>query len=252
MKLRRRHRQRLKYAGYGVGALGVAVIVSVAIIGAVQGQAPDPVSDQVSSYYEANKGLPTSEDTSTEVIAFIGDSYTQGAGASSTSTNWVSLVAGSGDIRAVNLGRGGTGYVSTAGVNGCGLEFCPSYPAMVAKVVAANPSTVVISGGQNDFGSFARDPAAVTDAINTTFDGVRAGLPDARILAVGPSTPRGVNPNVVAFDAAVQSAASSVGAGYVSLIDPDVVDPQMVKDDGSHVNDEGHAAIAERVILALR
>jgi lysophospholipase L1-like esterase len=50
----------------------------------------------------------------------------------------------------------------------------------------------------------------------------------------------------------VDKAAKDVGATYISLISPDVVKKEFVLPDGGHVSDKGHAAIAERVIAALR
>jgi lysophospholipase L1-like esterase len=50
----------------------------------------------------------------------------------------------------------------------------------------------------------------------------------------------------------VQAAAHRVGAEYVSLIDPRVIEERMVDLDGVHVNDEGHRAIADRVLAGIR
>ncbi|KUG61057.1 hypothetical protein AVL61_07775 [Kocuria rosea subsp. polaris] len=54
------------------------------------------------------------------------------------------------------------------------------------------------------------------------------------------------------MDAAVQRAAAAVDATYISLIDPPVVKSHMVLEDRGHVGEDGHAAIAERVVSGLR
>lgn len=149
-----------------------------------------------------------------------------------------------------NYGRGGTGFVTTNSYLGCGLEYCPTYPEMVPEVVAAAPDVVVVAGGQNDFDAFAVDPEGVRTAIVETYVGLRAGLPDAEIVAVGPSTTWGVDDIAIRFDAIVREDAASVGATYVSLLDPYVIDPAFVLADG-HVNNDGHRAIAERVVATL-
>lgn len=229
-----------------------ALLLSVAMVAGCAAQ-PAPVSQKVQDYYETNKTLPPSAkpQPAKPIAVFIGDSYTQGTGASS-GNNWVTVAAGSAGLNAVNLGRGGTGYLTVAGVEGCGMEKCPSYPEMVSQAAAAKPSVVVVSGGQNDFQQFARDRKRVSDAINKTYAELRAALPAAKIVAVGPSTPWEVTPDVLAFDEAVQEAATSVNAGYVSLLEPNVITRPMVLQDGAHVNDAGHKAIAERVGPALR
>ena len=58
------------------------------------------------------------------VAVFLGDSYTQGFGAVPLDRRWSSLVAHDADWTEVNQGQGGTGFVTTADKNTCGLEHC--------------------------------------------------------------------------------------------------------------------------------
>ncbi len=182
--------------------------------------------------------------------AFIGDSYTQGGGAEPDTERWSTVAAAALGWTELNFGRGGTGFVTNNSYLGCGLEYCPTYLETVSEVVAAAPDIVVVAGGQNDFDAFAADPAAVSAAISQTYTSLRAGLPHAVIVAVGPSTPWHVDDLAISFDAAVRSAASAVGAAYVSMLEPNVIDPAFLLPDG-HVNNHGHHAIAERVVAVL-
>lgn len=182
--------------------------------------------------------------------AFIGDSYTQGGGAEPDAARWSTVAAAGMGWIEENYGRGGTGFVTTNSYLGCGLEYCPTYPEMVPEVVAAAPDVVVVAGGQNDFDAFAVHPEGVRAAIVDTYVGLRAGLLNAEIVTVGPSTTWGVDDIAIRFDAIVREAAASVGATYVSLLDPYVIDPAFVLADG-HVNNDGHRAIAERVVATL-
>lgn len=182
--------------------------------------------------------------------AFIGDSYTQGGGADPDTARWSTVAAADMGWIEENYGRGGTGFVTTNSFLGCGLEYCPTYPEMVPEVVAAAPDVVVVAGGQNDFDAFSADPEGVRNAIMATYSGLRAGLPNAVIVAVGPSTTWGVDDAATRFDAIVREAAASVNGSYVSLLDPYVIDPAFVLADG-HVNNDGHRAIAGRVVAAL-
>ena len=162
------------------------------------------------------------------------------------------MLSGSQNWQETNLGRGGTGYLTTATAAGCGLDYCPNYLEMVPEVASAAPDIVVISGGQNDFNTFTIDSAAVTAAVNATYQATRSALPNARIIAVGPSTPNTASASFMEFDRAVQDAAVSIGAAYISLLEPAVIEAEMVTEDGGHVDNSGHAAIAERVLSALR
>lgn len=212
------------------------------------------MSEKVQKYYDehikdAKATLPNVDDRPAAV--FIGDSYTQGVGASSPNTRWTAVLAGREKWREINLGRGGTGYVTVADPANCGLAACPAYTSMIAEAVADKPSIVVVAGGQNDFTAYSKDPAAVEAAVHKVFQDLHNALPAAKIVAVGPSTPYSVEKTVTALDASVQREAKAVGATYVSLINPDVITPEMVVADRSHVNDSGHAAIAQAVAAAM-
>ncbi|POH58744.1 SGNH/GDSL hydrolase family protein [Cryobacterium zongtaii] len=186
--------------------------------------------------------------TDPAVAVFLGDSYTQGWGASNPTMKWTTLVAYAAGWTEVNEGQGGTGYVTMAGVSGCGQDDCPTYPDRVADIVAAAPDVVVIAGGQNDRWALATDPELVQAAVDRTFSLLREGLPNARLIAVGPSTAEPATAMITDLDGWVRAAADRVDAEYVSLLDPVVIQSDMVVSDGVHVNDAGHRAIADRVL----
>lgn len=181
---------------------------------------------------------------------FLGDSYTQGWGASEPDRRWSALVAADAGWVEVNQGQGGTGFVSTSGLGGCGLVYCPTYPERVPDVAAVHPDIVVIAGGQNDLADLTADPDAVRGAVEETYVAIRRALPEARIIAVGPSLAQPGNALIDELDVWVRAAAAQVDADYVSL--DGVIEPEMVAADGVHVNDEGHRAIADRVLAGIR
>ena len=188
------------------------------------------------------------------VAAFIGDSYTAGAGASSAQTRWTYLVSQQMGWSEDDFGRGGTGYVrtNTPGQPCRHNDSCPNYPGIVDEVAATHPDIVVVAGGQNDLTEFDVHRDLVAASIAGTFTALRAQLPDARIIGIGPSVPRAVTDSVVAFNDDVQGAVRAVGGEFVSLIAPTpVILPDMVLPDRTHVNDAGHAAIAARIVDAL-
>jgi lysophospholipase L1-like esterase len=183
--------------------------------------------------------------------AFIGDSYTIGTGASEPKKRWTTLVSQAMGWTEHNFGRGGTGYVTTS-ISSKTNMFNPNYLGVLDQVAASNPDIVVVAGGQNDMSRFARGNSAVAEAITDTFNGLRSRLPNACIIAIGPSVPGPATPSAIAFDLDVQGAARAVGAEYVSLIAPTpALQPDMVIADGVHVDNSGHQAIADRVISVL-
>ncbi|MCU1445188.1 SGNH/GDSL hydrolase family protein [Cryobacterium sp.] len=226
----------------------LAVVIGGAVAAVVLGGAGRNVPESLLPPAEPSPTIPPGD----TAAVFLGDSYTQGWGASEPSRRWSALVAEEAGWVEVNQGQGGTGFVTTSGLGGCGLAYCPTYLERVPDVVAAQPDIVVIAGGQNDLAALAADPDAVRAAVTETYDLIREGLPQARIIAVGPSTAQPGNELIVELDEWVQETAASVGADYVSLIDPVVIEPGMVTVDGVHVNDEGHRAIAERVLSGIR
>ena len=225
-------------------ARGGAVVVALAVIAALMAVAalrtpPAP----------ARMALPGTvvPDQEPSLTAFIGDSYAAGTGATSPQRRWTTLVAADQGWRELNLARQGTGFLATASADECGRPACPNYEVVLRDAVRAGAAVVVVSGGQEDV---ARDPARVARAVRATYRAIREGLPDAEIIAVGPSA---IEPSsgIRAIDAAVREAAAEVDATYVSLLRPAVIKPVMVAEDEVHVNNAGHAAIARRVIEGL-
>ncbi|MCU1445187.1 MAG: hypothetical protein JWP54_845 [Cryobacterium sp.] len=186
------------------------------------------------------------------LAVFLGDSYTAGAGATTASLRWSTLVAREAGWTELNQGGVGTGYDTIAESNGCGAGYCPAYVQRAMQVVKRAPDVVVVAGGQNDRPALATEPDAVRAAVNETFRLIRQGLPDARIIAVGPSTPTPATPAVTELDSWVHAAADEVDAEYVSLLAPTVIAAPMVVPDRVHVNNTGHLAIARRVLADLR
>jgi lysophospholipase L1-like esterase len=178
--------------------------------------------------------------------AFIGDSYTLGQGASVPQRRWTTLVSQKLGWTEHNFGRGATGYLRPS-------PWGPNYMGMLDEVVASDPDIVVVAGGQNDKQVFLSDSGPVSAAITATYNTLRARLPNARIIAIGPSVPGDITPFVIELDSDVQIAARAVGAEYVSLIAPTaVLQPDMLSSAfPGHPNDVGYAAIADRITSIL-
>lgn len=231
--------RRWKFIGLGVFAVCAltmaALALNVSAPRSVEGAGPSwPV-------------LALDEDR--PVAIFLGGASAAGAGASDQGHRWTSVLASARAWVEVNLAKTGTGYLTESEPAVCGQPACPNFQNALAEAVNSGPGIVVVSGGEVDE---VEDSDAIDAAIAATYQGLRTGLPNATIVAVGPqSTTPEPSSSVVAVDAAVQREAAAIGATYVSLLEPNPLSPSMLSAEGDVINDGGHAAIAARVAAAL-
>ena len=237
----------------GIVASVMVALVAAVVVGMIAGAGGTAAGDtsgeasgSPSPTPSASPMVPTVTVEKKPVALFIGDSYTMGQGSSAPEKRWSTIVADKMGWAERNEAQGGTGYVSRS-------VTIPklSYGEQLRAAPKDGVDVVVIAGGQNDFDELKEDPELVFSAVARAFKTAHQKFPDARIIAVGPSTPWDIGLEARALDSAVRAAAEQQGATYVSLIDPDVVLDQYVHEDGVHVTDEGYAAIAHRVISQI-
>jgi lysophospholipase L1-like esterase len=177
------------------------------------------------------------------LVAFLGDSYAFGHGASQPSKRWANLVSVTKGWRQANLSQEATNY-STAGE-----PHFTSYRARLSAVVATGAQIVVVSGGRGDVGV---GSAQFRSDVRATFAGIRAGLPKARLIVVSPTWGNDPAPaRLIALISIVKDEAARAGATYLDIGEPLFGHSNMMDVDGWHPNDAGHAAIAAAVEKAL-
>jgi len=224
--------------------LVLCLLAAVAAAGLAGARAKAPRSAPAQPIFQTTTPIEADK----PVALFIGDSYTHGTGASDQAHRWSSLVSAELGWQEVNGAHGGTGYVTTSSLAGCGQESCPAYLGALEANAKVNADVVVIAGGQNDFSQWRSGEDEVTTAIELVYATARKMFPDTEIVTVGPSAPGAVDMTVAGMDTAVQNAAE---ATYVSRIDPPVITPDIFLDDRAHVDDTGHVAIADRVASTI-
>src|SRR4051794_11312013 len=118
-RIRRRWRRRLTREYWGAPAWLIALVplVLVMLVTALI-LATANRREVGGTAFTAPPSTPSDE----RVAAFVGDSYSQGRGASRPEKRWVTLAAAEEGWRGENFGRGGTGYQLTSDINGCGLR----------------------------------------------------------------------------------------------------------------------------------
>lgn len=226
--------------------LGLAALIAITLAGVVWlfgTWPPQPPASGIQPVRSQPATSPSDQAPAEPVAAFLGDSYTEGTGASSTSHRWTTLVADEMGWQEVNLGQGGTGY-STAGT----VEGRQPYPARAGNVAA---DVIVVAGGQNDYG---QPTAKILRGIDSTFQQLRKHNPQARIIAVSPTAPNGGTPSqLVRMRDEIQQQAKRVDAEFVDATTPPWFgDPGLLAQDGVHPNNRGHALYARKLVAELR
>jgi len=174
--------------------------------------------------------------------AFLGDNYTAGAGASTPTKSWASVLTDQLDLVGKRFSVSGGGYAKPG-------DGGRTYLSLVDSVVAYHPDLVVVSGGRNDT---ADDPSTLADKTNQLFDELRAKLPKAKIVAIKPWWGDSPHPEELStVDDAVRAAVTAVKGTYLAVDDPLVGHADWMAD-GANPNDAGYRKIADSVASALR
>ena len=236
-------------AGVGVGAAALAGRADgdLAARTSAPAQGPPPAPEPVGT-----PGAGEGQDTADAPrIAFLGDSLTVGIGAAPRRGFAWQTAEDLGWPIATVEGVSGSGFLAPGGGR--------PMPDRVAEVVAARPDVVVVAGGTNDvFGGY--PPADVGRAAERLLTDLRAGLPDATVVVLGPFPP--------SFEAvgmpdpvrdAVRAAAESTGTPFLdagAIVADRVRDraewDRYISPDGLHPNELGYTVLAEALAADLQ
>jgi len=179
------------------------------------------------------------------LVAFYGDSYTLGTGASDLSLRWSTQLAELRGWREFNPSVNGLGFINNR----------RSFAAddLPALIIAQQPDIVIITMGLNDAFSFDRAGAAIEQQIDADFERLTTALPDARFVVVEPFWYRPDRPEshltVIRW---VQEAAERYDLPYIAGASTWIAGaPELMAADGLHPNDEGYALMLRTMDAAL-
>jgi len=178
------------------------------------------------------------------VVAFYGDSYTRGTGASDLSLRWSTRISRDRGWREVNPSVDGLGFVNNRDVLGADLP---------GEIIEADPDIVLVTMGLNDAFSYERVGDGIRDRIEEDLERLSTELPDARLIVVEPfwyTTDRPAS--IEAIIGWVKAAADEVGADYIPGASRWIQgrEGEMALD-GLHPNDAGYDLIAQKMDAAL-
>lgn len=184
------------------------------------------------------------------LVAFYGDSYTLGTGASDPSLRWSTLISEERGWNEFNPSVNGLGFVnhrSDFGEN--------DLPALV---IAQHPDIVFVTMGLNDNFSFPGRADLIRETITADLTRLRDALPAARIIVVEPFWYTDERPDSVATIIGwVEDAASAIDADWIPgasrWLDGHYAgaDESWMAADGIHPSDIGYRHLAEQMDAAL-
>lgn len=178
-------------------------------------------------------------------VAFYGDSYTLGTGASDPTLRWSTLISVPRGWNEVNPSVNGLGFVNNRS----------SLPGqdLVQQVIAADPDIVFVTMGLNDNFSMPAAADQIRAAITDDLGALASALPEARLIVVEPFWYTDTRPGSVdQINGWVQAGAAAVDADYIDGASRWIEGhPEWIGPDGLHPSDAGYAEIADRMAAEL-
>lgn len=177
-------------------------------------------------------------------VAFYGDSYTLGTGATGVDKRWSTIISEERGWSEFNPSVNGLGFVNNRGPG-------QDLPELV---IANEPDIVFITMGLNDNFSYDRAADEIKAAITADFTKLKDALPDARFVVVEPFWYRDARPQSLGIISGwVEDAAAAIGADYIPGASRWIEGhPEWMAEDGLHPNDDGYAEMARRMDEELR
>ncbi|MEV7608487.1 SGNH/GDSL hydrolase family protein [Microbacterium sp. NPDC089320] len=184
------------------------------------------------------------------LVAFYGDSYTLGTGATDPSLRWSTIISEDRGWREYNPSVNGLGFVNHR----------ESFDEndLPELVIEQEPDIVFVTMGLNDNFSYDRRADLIRETITADLTRIRDALPSARIIVVEPfwytdDRPASVD-QIIAW---VEDAAAEIDADWIPgasrWLDGHYAgsDSSWMAADGLHPSDVGYAQMADRMDAAL-
>lgn len=201
-------------------------------------------------------------------IAFFGDSYTEGAGATTTAQRWTTVLSSFLGSTEENFGVGGTTIENRVPVNYQG------HPNMVQRIsdiptYTSDYALLVFAFGLNDLGQTAAayNPTNYkTDYDTVLYAALNKGWPKSRVLLIPPyyigaagyalygaitGNASPTRQRHLDFVEATKVTANKFNMQYFDIFQDQLANDTTLLTDGIHTNDAGHLYIARDIMQHL-
>ncbi len=184
-------------------------------------------------------------DDNRPLVAFYGDSYTLGTGASDLSLRWSTQLAEQRGWREFNPSVNGLGFINNR------RSFADD--DLPALIIEQQPDIVIITMGLNDNFSFDRAATAIEQQIDIDLERLTEALPTAQFVVVEPFWYRPDRPaSLETIIGWVRAAADRYDLPFIEGASTWIAGaPGLMASDGLHPNDEGYALMLRNMDAAL-
>jgi lysophospholipase L1-like esterase len=218
----------------------IALAALVLACGAKSGSPPDALAPELADPPRAARAV------------FFGSSTTAGSGASRPERRWTSLV--SRRLGWIEVNRG----LSTSTLTELGRK-TPSGEARWREAIAGPPAdVVVVMYGANDVLARAplgdpETPGTFRHAAREVLHGIREALPDAALVVCAPQPSQATAERRELYDLALAEATAREGGRFIAAGSAFPEERlEELSADRLHLNDAGHAVLAEFVLSHRR
>lgn len=184
-------------------------------------------------------------DPDAPLVAFYGDSYTLGTGASDRAHRWSTIICADRGWNEFNPSVNGLGFVNNRRAD---LDL----PEQILALDPA-PDIVFVTMGLNDNFSYSFAADDIHRTIDADLQHLKAELPGARFIVVEPFWYTDDRPDSLGIIIGwVHDAADAIGADWVPGASHWIEGhPEWMAPDGLHPNDDGYAEMARQMDAAL-
>ncbi|MFC9972271.1 SGNH/GDSL hydrolase family protein [Spirillospora sp. NPDC127200] len=212
------------------------------------------MSGQVQRPASAASVRPAAAAAGPPVVMFLGDSYTVGERGTLPENAYAPAVARLLGWQVIVGGRGGTGFVATAGKQ----AFGPMFESQLGW--RPPPDLLIVSGGHNDW---VHPAPQVGTAARDLLSRARQRWPGTRLALIGPIWGNEAPPpNAIAVRDALRGVAGELGVPFIDPIGGRWITGNratgtgnaagFIRPDGVHPTVEGHRYLAARLAEDLR
>lgn len=231
-------------------AIAVALCASaLALGGCGSGGVPGTTTQTSPTTTQTSPPAPTTT-TTVPFALWIGDSYTAGAGGTSSATSEAEEASGMLGWHAAVDAEGGTGFVAN------GHAANPSYEALPTRLVNdettdPDPDVVVLDAGRNDHGVA---PSKLRRTVVSYFDALAEAYPSSAVVVIAPYLMTSKPTDYLLQRRLLKQQAEAHGWAFVDPIGEGWIDPtsaKLVASDGVHPDQAGQNYIADHLLSAI-